>query len=278
MGENQRAENYSLSVIDNLNLNQVQQIMGKIAQFQSVVQKTLKKEHDFGVIPGTGNKPTLLKPGAEKILMMMGVSSEYELIEKVQDYERGFFAYTVRCILKRNGEMITQGLGHCNTREKRYQSDKQDPYTLANTCLKMAKKRSQIDATLTIASLSELFTQDVEDMYPAGNGSSNGSGHKNENGNWNGNKQKSPRAASEKQLSLIRGKMNEAGFDSKDPHTVQRLLKMGGLEKDSLQQLTVQDASLMIGKLDNYLHQMTAPPPEPPVDEGIHFNQDEVPF
>lgn len=28
----------------------------------------------------------------------------------------------------------------------------------------MAKKRSQIDATLTLASLSEIFTQDIEDM------------------------------------------------------------------------------------------------------------------
>src|SRR5690606_10327768 len=32
------------------------------------------------------------------------------------------------------------------------------------TCLKMAKKRAQIDATLTVASLSEVFTQDIEDM------------------------------------------------------------------------------------------------------------------
>ena len=28
----------------------------------------------------------------------------------------------------------------------------------------MAKKRAQIDAVLTVASLSEIFTQDVEDM------------------------------------------------------------------------------------------------------------------
>ena len=61
----------SLSIIDNVNLQQVQATMQKIAQFQTVVQKTLKKDHDYGIIPGTGNKPTLLKPGAEKILMLM---------------------------------------------------------------------------------------------------------------------------------------------------------------------------------------------------------------
>jgi len=130
----------------------------------NVIQKTLKEGHDYGVIPGTGNKPTLLKPGAEKILMLMGVTSEYQLVERVQDYEQGFFAFTVKCVLSKNGQVITEGLGHCNTLEKKYRSERQDPYTLANTCLKMAKKRAQIDAVLTIASLSEVFTQDLEDL------------------------------------------------------------------------------------------------------------------
>ena len=44
----------SLSIIDNVNLQQVSATMQKIAQFQAVVQKTLKKDHDYGVIPGTG--------------------------------------------------------------------------------------------------------------------------------------------------------------------------------------------------------------------------------
>lgn len=37
-------------------------------------------------------------------------------------------------------------------------------FSMKNTVLKMAKKRAQVDATLTIASLSNVFTQDVEDM------------------------------------------------------------------------------------------------------------------
>lgn len=164
-----------VSIIDNVNVQQVSATMQKIAQFQAVVQKTLKKDHDYGVIPGTGNKPTLLKPGAEKILMLMGLTSEYEVIEKVQDYENGFFAFTVKCALLRQGLKITEGVGHANTRERRYTRVKegkepQDPYTLANTVLKMAKKRAQVDAALTVASLSEVFTQDLEDMdLPTGN-------------------------------------------------------------------------------------------------------------
>lgn len=163
----------ALSIIDNVNLQQVSATMQKISQFQAVVQQTLKQNHDFGIVPGTGSKPTLLKPGAEKILMLMGLSSEYEIVEKVQDYDKGFFAYTVRCLLTKNGMVITQGLGHCNSREKKYTSEKQDLYMLGNTCLKMAKKRAQVDATLTVAALSEIFTQDIEDMDIQGNPTEN---------------------------------------------------------------------------------------------------------
>jgi len=42
-----------------------------------------------------------------------------------------------------------------------------DPYTLANTILKMAQKRSHIAATLNATGASRIFTQDVEDMAPA---------------------------------------------------------------------------------------------------------------
>lgn len=154
-------QNTSMDMVMGADLSQVTKQLQAIANFQVVVQQNLKSGQDFGVIPGT-NKPTLLKPGAEKIQMLFGVTSEYEEIERIQDYDKGFFAYTIKCTLSKNGQKITEGMGHCNTKEKKYV--KQDPFTLANTCLKMAKKRAQIDATLTIASLSEVFTQDMEDL------------------------------------------------------------------------------------------------------------------
>jgi hypothetical protein len=101
--------------------------------------------------------------------MLLGLTSEYEIIEKIQDYEDGFFAYTIRCILTKGGQVITNGLGHCNSKEKKYDGDKQDKYMLGNTCLKMAKKRAQVDAALTVGSLSNIFTQDLEDMVQFNN-------------------------------------------------------------------------------------------------------------
>jgi hypothetical protein len=151
----------ALSVIDSIDTNIVARTMDKINAFQTVIQQAVKPGHDIGIIPGT-NKPTLLKPGAEKIVMMMGLSSRYEIMDKVEDYDKGFFSYNVKCVLSRNDYDICEGVGNCNSRESKYV--KADPYSIANTILKMAKKRAYVDAALSVASLSDIFTQDLEDM------------------------------------------------------------------------------------------------------------------
>lgn len=153
-----------MMIIEGLKIDRVQDSMNKIQQFQKVVQGALSEGHDYGAAFSGSSKPSLLKPGAEKILMLLGLSSVYQIMEQVQDYEDGFFAYTIKCLLIRNGVVVTEGLGHCNSKEKKYDSDKQDKYMLGNTCLKMAKKRAQVDAALTVGSLSNIFTQDLEDM------------------------------------------------------------------------------------------------------------------
>ena len=159
-----------LSVIDSIDNNMVARTMDKIHSFQQVVQQAVKPGHDYGIIPGT-KKPSLLKPGAEKIVMMMGLSSRYEIMDKVEDYDKGFFSYNVRCTLSRNGFDICEGVGNCNSRESKYVNA--DPYSIANTILKMGKKRAYVDAALSVASLSDIFTQDIddpEDLQINGNG------------------------------------------------------------------------------------------------------------
>ncbi len=151
----------ALSVIDSIDTNIVARTMDKIHAFQQVIQQAVKPGHDIGIIPGT-DKPSLLKPGAEKIVMMMGLSSRYEIMDKVEDYDKGFFSYNIRCILSRGDYDICEGVGNCNSRESKYA--KADPYSIANTILKMAKKRAYVDAALSVASLSDIFTQDLEDM------------------------------------------------------------------------------------------------------------------
>lgn len=181
----------ALSIIDTVEIDTIANTMAKIQQMQAVVQKTLKVEHDYGKVPGT-TKPTLLKPGGEKICMLFGLNPEYEFLQTTEDYDKEFFTYNIRCTLFRNGQPVAQGVGSCNSKEKKYRfinvdeipenyigpteqiTDKYgrvkykinnpDICSLVNTILKMAKKRAFIDAVLQVASLSEVFTQDVEDM------------------------------------------------------------------------------------------------------------------
>ena len=77
----------NIAIIDTVEVAQVEATMKKISQFQKVVQSTLHQNHDYGIVPGT-DKPTLLKPGAEKILMMMGLQSEFEIVDSTRDFEK----------------------------------------------------------------------------------------------------------------------------------------------------------------------------------------------
>ena len=250
----------SMSIIDNVNLQQVSATMQKIAQFQAVVQKTLKKDHDYGVIPGTGSKPTLLKPGAEKILMLMGLTSEYEVIEKVQDYDRGFFAFTVKCTLSKSDIKVTEGVGHANTREKRYVSGRQqDAYTLANTVLKMAKKRAQVDAVLTVASLSEIFTQDLEDLDDGFSPST----QSKKSQRSQKQKQQSNESATEAQLKKLYAISKELDLDKDAMMSIMQ----SKYNKNSSKELTKAEASDLI----EYLEKLQS-------GEETWYHEEDVPF
>lgn len=152
----------ALDIIEQVDTNSLRRSLQAIGSFQQLVRSQFKQNHDFGVIPGTGNKPTLLKPGAEKIVMLLGLTSEYEVIESTRDFEKGFFQYQIKCKLIKNGTIVTEGMGAANTKERKYL--KQDPFSVDNTVLKMAKKRALVDAALLVGSLSDIFTQDIEDM------------------------------------------------------------------------------------------------------------------
>lgn len=151
-----------LSIVARKDPRELAAVLGKIGAFQELVKAQLQEGRDYGAIPGAGDRKVLLKPGAEKITVLLGLRSKFEIVGKVEDFEAGFFAYMVRCsLVAANGETITEGLGQANTKERKYA--KQDPYTLANTVLKMARKRALVDAALTVGSLSDIFTQDLED-------------------------------------------------------------------------------------------------------------------
>jgi hypothetical protein len=94
----------------------------RLQQLQAFVQSVMVQDLDYGVIPGTGDKPTLLQPGAQKLAELYGFSHRWIPVESVKDWERGFFYFEFRCELtsRRDGAFVGEGIGSCNSRESKY--------------------------------------------------------------------------------------------------------------------------------------------------------------
>lgn len=194
------AEVLTSEISDGVTLQSVSVKLKAIYAFQQLVRSQLKIGHDYGIIPGTP-KPGLWKPGAEKIAKLLGCADKYEIIEKLEDWDKPLFSYKVKCQLVglSSGVVVSEGLGECNSMESKYRYrwvyenqipkhflkedlmtktvkgrtgnftvyriDNDDIYSQINTLLKMSKKRALVDASLSAGRLSDLFTQDLEEKF-----------------------------------------------------------------------------------------------------------------
>lgn len=128
-----------------------------------VVGKYLAPGTDYNIIPGCGRKPALLKAGAEKLAAIFNYRSTSRILNRIEHFEQLFVLYEVETtIYDPDGTIISVGLGSCNSKERKYQ--RSDFAGNLNTILKMAKKRSYVDAILTACHGSGVFTQDLEDI------------------------------------------------------------------------------------------------------------------
>src|ERR1043165_2838564 len=89
---------------------------------EAIVKEILREGHDFGTVPGCGDKPALLKPGAEKIADALNLYPDYEELDKVQDFTNRVWFYRYRCRLKQRGSEIVMstGIGSCNSEAAKY--------------------------------------------------------------------------------------------------------------------------------------------------------------
>ena len=139
------------------------EVTRRTQMLRDYVRNHMTEGEDYGIVPG-GTKPTLFKPGAEKLNAVFGLSPYVEVTSREENWDDGFVSYEVKVSLlnKRSDRVDAEGIGSCNSRERRYKN--QDAANIANTVLKMAKKRALIDATLSATRASGMFTQDLEDM------------------------------------------------------------------------------------------------------------------
>jgi len=130
---------------------------------QEYVEKMLKSGIDYGIISGS-QKPSLYRSGAEKLIQAYGLSKQVSVVNRTECWDQGLFNYEVKVTLvnKKTGQIEAEGLGSCNTKEKRYIG--QNPFNLVNTVLKIAHKRALVSAAISSTISSQIFTQDLEDI------------------------------------------------------------------------------------------------------------------
>lgn len=157
---------------------------------QEVMQAVMKKDVHYGVIPGC-KQPSLYKAGSEVLLATFRIAVSVHVDDLSTDDS---VRYRVRTVGTHQGSgvVVGEGIGECssneekykwrrayqrefddvpeNRRRKKYGKDytvlqvRTDPADVANTILKMAKKRAQVDMTLTATAASDCFAQDLEDL------------------------------------------------------------------------------------------------------------------
>lgn len=109
-------------------ISPVVDVQSALVRFQAMkdfIDHGLRVGCDFGVIPGT-NKPTLLKPGAEKLANFFGLAPRFEIVEKELDWlgtdhaGEQFFYFHYRCRLMKADTLAAEGEGSANSFEKKY--------------------------------------------------------------------------------------------------------------------------------------------------------------
>lgn len=130
----------------------VDNLLEKRKYFISQVLPLLKLNEDYYEIRG---RRCLSKGGAEKLAGMLNLVATFKKdVDSMECFRnlRGIVCFT--CELKRNGELHGEGRGADSL-----QRNQEDP----NKTVKMAQKRSFVDAVIRTACLSDLFTQDLDD-------------------------------------------------------------------------------------------------------------------
>jgi len=100
--------------------------LSRYRSMNSFIGQVLRENTDYGIVPGTGNKRTLLKPGAEKLSTFFGLAPTFEHVRVIEDWTgkdhdgEPFFYYLVKCRLTKHGQVIAEGDGSCNSRETKY--------------------------------------------------------------------------------------------------------------------------------------------------------------
>jgi len=168
-----------------------QQLVARDRIIRETMELVMQNGLHYGKIPGCGDKPALLKPGAEKLAATFGIAIE-PIPSDLSGHDEVRYRVETRATSMASGAYLGSGTGECSSSEEKYHWKKSaspkefdatpedrkrikygssydtkqvrtNPADVANTILKMATKRSKVDLILTVLGCSDMFEQDIDD-------------------------------------------------------------------------------------------------------------------
>lgn len=109
-----------LAVVREMQPLTMEEVKTQVNRIQEIMRSVMQEGTHYGKVPGCGDKPTLLKAGAEKLCLTFNLTSKFAVTER--DMGNGHRQYEVRCSLYLRGTdvLIAEGVGNCSTMESKY--------------------------------------------------------------------------------------------------------------------------------------------------------------
>lgn len=225
-----------------------------VQRIQQVMKTVMKDGTHYGKIPGAGEKKSLFKAGAEVLCATFHIAPSFR-VEDLSDGDSIRYRVTCIGTHQSSGVILGEGLGEASSNEEKYkwraavcreefdttdfdrrrmkwkrgyqnseatsiEQIRTEPADTANTVLKMACKRAHVAMTINVTAASDIFTQDLEDIPPEMR-----DGMVSEDAPRGKPATRAPQAKApqrqtgvitEKQLGLLRTKMEQAGMSAED--------------------------------------------------------------
>lgn len=246
------------------NIADPKSVVAQVEAVQKIMRAVMKEGVHYGIIPGT-DKPCLYKQGSEVLLSAFKIAVEPEVREirdgnhityqvrcigrhiasglsigigvgEASSAEEKYAWRAAVCDEEFNEtpedrRRVKWNKGKYDRQTNTYgpawsvKQVRTNPADIANTVLKMSKKRAQMDLTLTSLAVSDIFSQDLEDLPPEyldGNGEPAPPRQTKNNRYQERPKAGQPPAgaatgtASEAQIKLLKARLSSAGKTESD--------------------------------------------------------------
>lgn len=163
---------------------------------QEVMREVMKENEHYGRVPGT-QKPSLWKPGAEKLSMTFRIAINPVIDADLSTDDVRRYRIRADATSQISGAFLGAAFGTCSSNEEKYKwrgavceqeweetpidrrrnkwrngqegaycikQIRTEPDDIDNTVLKMAVKRAVVAVILQVTAASDIFTQDIEDL------------------------------------------------------------------------------------------------------------------